>query len=91
MEVLAIIFALVMFAAAGAATVTLWWAVGFWAALGFALILFALYKASTSEAGSSHPRHSDGLNAFQQPLADPTPAPARDGYRNRSYRRHFQH
>lgn len=66
------IFAIVMIAAAIAATVLLGvYAGGVWGAGAFALLLFILYRAFTHQSGPDRAANDrDTLNAFQQSLAD---------------------
>jgi len=71
MDVFAMIFAILMIAAAIAATVVLGvYAGGLWGAGAFALLLVALYRACIHQSGPDRKRGRDTLNAFQQPLAD---------------------
>ncbi|WP_068305273.1 hypothetical protein [Pararhodobacter sp. CCB-MM2] len=69
MEFVAIIFVIVMGAAALAATALIGWVAGIWAALGFALVLFLLYRAATRDIVRPF-RRRDTLNAFQKHLSD---------------------
>jgi len=65
------IFAVLMIAAAIAATVIIGvYAGGIWGAGAFALLLFILYRAFTHQSGPDRPADRDALNAFQQPLSD---------------------
>lgn len=64
------IFAILMIAAAIAATVIMGSVLGWVAAGAFALVLFALYKAFTHQSGPDRRIDRDTLNAFQQPMAD---------------------
>lgn len=64
-------FAIVMLAAAAAATVFIGiYAGGFWTALGFAALMVGLYKFFTYQSGLDVPLRGSELNAFQQCLAD---------------------
>lgn len=65
------IFAVVMIAAAIAATAILGVYAGWiWGAGSFALLLFILYRASTHQSGPDQTNDRDALNAFQHPLSD---------------------
>lgn len=65
------IFAVLMIAAAFAATVILGvYAGGIWGAGAFALLLFILYRAFTHQSGPDRSNDRGTLNAFQQPLSD---------------------
>lgn len=65
------IFAILMIAAAIAATVVLGVYAGWiWGAGAFALLLSILYRACTQQSGPDRPSDRDTLNAFQQSLAD---------------------
>jgi hypothetical protein len=71
MDFFALIFAILMIAAAIAATVILGiYAGGIWGAGAFALLLFVLYRACTHQSGPDRTNDRDTLNAFQQSLAD---------------------
>jgi hypothetical protein len=71
MDIFAMIFAILMIAAAIAATVALGiYAGGIWGAGAFALLLFILYRACTHQSGPDRSNDRDTLNAFQQSLAD---------------------
>ena len=75
MEVLAVFFVLVMFAAAAACTVLMGLVVGFWAAVVFAgLLLGGAWLIARGEDRAA-PLRPEELNAFQQPLADADPQP----------------
>lgn len=65
------IFAILMLAAAIAATVILGiYAGGIWGAGAFALLLVALYRLCTHQSGPDRSSDRNTLNAFQQPLAE---------------------
>lgn len=65
------IFALVMIAAALAATVLIGiYAGGLWGALAFAVAVWGLYKIATHQTGPCRPMRASSLNAFQHPLSD---------------------
>ncbi|WP_050672540.1 hypothetical protein [Phaeobacter italicus] len=71
MDVFAVIFALVMLAAAVAATIAIGiYAGGIWGALAFAAVLFGLYKAFSHQTGPSRPLRGKELNAFQKALSE---------------------
>jgi len=71
MDIFSMLFALVMIAAAIAATLFVGiYAGGIWGALGFAALIWALYKMATHQSGPDRPLRSDTLNAFQAPLSD---------------------
>ena len=64
-------FAVVMLAAAVAATVLMGiYAGGFWTALGFAALVVGLYKFFTYQIGPDVPLRASELNAWQQSLSD---------------------
>lgn len=65
------IFAVLMIAAAVAATITLGiYAGGLWGAGAFALLLFTLYRAFTHQSGPNRSNGKGTLNAFQAPSAE---------------------
>lgn len=65
------IFAILMIAAAVAATILVgMFAGGLWAALAFAALLVVIYRAATHQSGLTRPMKRDTVNAFQRPLAD---------------------
>lgn len=65
------IFAILMIAAAVAATILVgMFAGGLWGALAFAALLVATYRAMTHQSGPTRPMRRDQLNAFQRPLSD---------------------
>ncbi len=71
MEIFAMIFAILMIAAAIAVTFVLGaYAGGILGAALFALLLFAVYRACTHQSGPDRKNDRDTLNAFQQSLAD---------------------
>ena len=65
------IFAILMIAAAVAATILVgMFAGGVWGALAFAALLVLAYRAMTHQSGPTRGIHRDQLNAFQRPLSD---------------------
>jgi len=71
MDIFSMLFALVMIAAAIAATILVGiYAGGIWGALAFAALIWGLYKMATHQSGPDRPMRSDSLNAFQAPLSD---------------------
>ncbi|MBR9651925.1 hypothetical protein IT775_12415 [Thalassobius aquimarinus] len=65
------IFAVVMIAAAVAATILVgMFAGGIWGALAFAALLVLAYRAMTHQSGPTRRLHRDEANAFQKPLSD---------------------
>ena len=71
MDIFAMIFAVLMIAAAIAATVFLAvFAVGIWGALAFAALLILMYRAFTHQSGPDRPMRRESLNAFQRPLSE---------------------
>ncbi|QBR35765.1 hypothetical protein ETW23_06010 [Leisingera sp. NJS201] len=65
------IFAILMIAAAIAATIAVgMFAGGIWGALTFGALLVLTYRAITHQSGPTRPMKRDKLNAFQRPLSD---------------------
>ncbi|TDE34114.1 hypothetical protein [Antarcticimicrobium sediminis] len=71
MEIFAMIFTVLMIAAAVTATILVGMFVGgIWGALAFAAMLVLTYRAMTHQSGATRPMRRDQLNAFQRPLSD---------------------
>jgi hypothetical protein len=71
MDLFSMFFAIVMLAAAIAATVFIGiYAGGFWTALGFAALVVGIYKLFTYQSGPDVPLRGRELNAWQQSLSD---------------------
>lgn len=65
------IFAILMIAAAVAATILVgMFAAGLWGALALAALLVVTYRAMTHQSGQTRPMKRDQINAFQRPLSD---------------------
>lgn len=65
------IFAILMIAAAVAATILVgMFAGGVWGALAFAALLVLAYRAMTHQSGPTRRMRRDQLNAFQRPMSD---------------------
>lgn len=65
------IFAILMIAAAIAATIAIGiFAGGVWGALAFGALLVLTYRAMTHQSGPARPMRRNQLNAFQRPLSD---------------------
>lgn len=65
------IFAILMIAAAIAATILVgMFAGGIWGALAFAGLLVVTYRAMTHQSGPTRPMKRDQLSFFQHPLSD---------------------
>ncbi|MBK5933177.1 hypothetical protein CCR78_04170 [Rhodovulum imhoffii] len=71
MEIFSMIFAILMIAAAVAATIFMYmFGGGIWAGLGFAALLVVTYRAGAYDGEPTDEMERDQLNAFQRPLSD---------------------
>ena len=65
------VFAMLMLAAAVAATLLIGLFVGvFWGVLAFAVLAVLTYRAVTDQRGPNRPLRRDELSAFQRPLGE---------------------
>jgi hypothetical protein len=70
MGAIAVIFLFIMLPLVGLSIVGMWWLVGFWPAVGFALFLWLLYRLARDDGGSRpDSRYPHGQNAFQRAAA----------------------